>query len=287
METKTGPTAAAPEKKKVDIDKFLLMDGMKGLTPDEKIDYYKRVAAHYGLDPVTKPFGVFDMSGREDLYIKATAFDQLCAREKVSRKILQQDVETKTGQIMKKDFLVVGEGREEAYIVKIECSRKVDGDVVAVEDIAVVPVWYEKFKWVGSGTNRSKVSAGYAFDENALMKSITKAYRRGAAKLINMPLMLEDDVRAAGDDAAIKEINLQTGTPVGGDGAGHPLMVALPSPYLGASNLKELESHKGIETLYKLQKDLKKSKDEGKISEQWSAILDRLDSYLAGFDKQK
>lgn len=285
LETKSGPTAPDAGGKKINIDKFLLMDGLKGLAPEEKIDYYKKLCTHYGLDPITKPFGVFDMNGREDLYIKSTAFDQLCAREKVSRKILQQEVETKTGAVMKKDFVVLGANYDEQYLVKIECSRKVDGELVVVEDVAVVPAWYEKTKWVGSGTNRSKVSAGWGLDDTALMKSITKAYRRGAAKLINLPVMLEDDARAMGDDATIKELNLQTGTPVGGDGAGHPLMMALPAPYLGATNLKELESNKGIEILYKLQKDLKKSKDDGKISEQWAAILERLDTYLASFEK--
>lgn len=271
---------------KTAADRLILKEDLKGLSPEEKASYYRDLCAHMGLDEVTKPFGVYDEGGREKLYIKAVAFDMLCAKNRVSRLRVPQQAETAKGEIIEKTFTVIGENFDQLYFVIVKAIRKIDGEEVSVEDVATVPVYEPKYVWKKSQTSDKnyREEAGHKIDENALMTAFTKAYRRAAQKLLGLgSVLLEDDVqeqrRKNADQPGVqKELNLDTGTVVGGKPS-HLLDIALPSVYGGAKTLKELERYKGTDALVSLESQLKKQRDEGKIAESWRTILEVLEKY--------
>lgn len=250
-------------------ENFILKDDLKGLSGPEKTKFYLDLCSHLGLSPITKPFGIYDFQGKEVLYIKADAFDQLCAKQKVSRRIVQQQVATANG-IINQDFVTMGDGNDQTYLVKVEASITVDGEKVFAEDIAEVPVKEEKFEWTGWGNDRKKVSKGMHRNTNALMKAITKAYRRAAKKLISVgSVLLEDDLETSTN---ARDLNLSTGDVVGGPSEKNPLDVALPAKWKGFSTLKEIDE-KDSELLSVLFKELTEAKATKGLSEQWNTVL--------------
>ncbi len=259
-------------------ESFILKDDLKGLTGAEKTKFYIDLCNYIGLSPITKPFGIYEFQGKEVLYIKADAFDQLCAKNKVSRRILSQDVVTQAG-IIKQDFIIMGEGNEQAYLVKVEASRMIDGEKVLAEDVSVVPVLEEQFKWVGG----SRQSQGYKKNFNSLMKAITKAYRRAAKKLISLgSVILEDDIE---DQASVRDLNLETGDVVGGKNEGDILDIALPTAWRGFKTLKEIDMIDAA-LLDTLEKELIKSKETKGLSEGWKTVLERIDQHLTKVERE-
>jgi len=250
---------------------FVLKDDLKSLTSEQKKDFYLDLCNYLGISSITKPFGIYEFQGKEVLYIKADAFDQLCAKNKVSRKIMQQEVATPHG-IIKQDFVMMGEGKDQAYLVKVEASIKVDGELVVAEDIAEVLINEEKFEWSGSYGSKTKVSKGYSRNTNALMKAVTKAYRRAAKKLISLgPVMLEDDVEREG----MRDLNLQNGAVVGGSNQKDVLDVALPKAWKGFNNLSEIDKQDS-EKLFELYTELKSKQN---LPEEWKSVLEVLNNY--------
>lgn len=268
IKSEPSKSVAAPA---VALDKsqnFLLKDDLKGLSPAEKAKFYLDLCTYAGIDPITKPFGIYDLSGREVLYIKATGADQLAIRNKVSRFIVPQEV-LEGGVVVKKDFVVVGDGKQdEHYLVKVRAERKIDGEMVFIEDVAMVRIWQEK-KYGGQ-------SKGWIIDSNAYMKAVTKAMRRSTLKLVGLHMPTEDDIE---DMKHAKEMNLATGNIVGGSGDGDILDMAFPSPQSGFKTMREMVNHKGDEELLKVKKALQDAKDKENLSEQWNTILERITEY--------
>lgn len=263
-----------PENSKLSkSEAFVLKDDLKSLTSEQKKDFYLDLCAYLGISSITKPFGIYEFQGKEVLYIKADAFDQLCAKNKVSRKIMQQEVATPHG-IIKQDFVMMGEGKDQAYLVKVEASIKVDGELVVAEDVAEVLINEEKFEWSGTYGNKTKVSKGFSRNTNALMKAVTKAYRRAAKKLISLgPVMLEDDVEREG----MRDLNLQNGAVVGGPNKKDILDLALPRVWKGFNNLKDIDNTDS-EKLFELYTELS---NKTELSEEWKSVLVFLDKYYS------
>lgn len=286
MKTQAPQLQSAQSQPPQDLTKkqnFLLKDDLKGLTPEEKTKFYLDLCSFLGLSPITKPFGIYEFQGKETLYIKADAFDQLCAKNKVSRKIVPQQIVTQHG-VANQDFILLGEGNEQTYLVKVEASIKVDGELVVAEDIAEVLIKEEKFEWRGFGNDKKKVSIGFHRNTNALMKAITKAYRRAAKKLISLgAVLLEDDLS---DSSGIREINLQNGEVIGGKNKKDILDLALPAPWKGFTNLRELDDQDS-EKLHTLFVELETAKRSAKgLTEQWGTVFEKLKTHFDSLESQ-
>ena len=59
------------------IENVLLKGDLRGLTPPQKIAYYQKVCESLGLNPLTQPFAYIVLNGKEVLYAKRDAAEQL------------------------------------------------------------------------------------------------------------------------------------------------------------------------------------------------------------------
>ena len=72
------PIKVAPVKlDEPTLAKIVLRGDLSDLTPTQLVDYYAQFCRHVGLNPVTKPFDVLNLSGKKVLYANRTASDQL------------------------------------------------------------------------------------------------------------------------------------------------------------------------------------------------------------------
>lgn len=263
--TQLSPAIIQAQQKE---ENFLLKDDLISLTSAEKAKFYKDLCTHIGVDPITKPFGLYSLQGKEVLYIKANCFDQLCAKNRVSRKIIPQDVIIGE-KVIKQDFVTMGDPSifsEVCYLVKVEASKIIEGEKVTAEDIAQVP----QFEW-------NKFDKKWTRNNNALMKAVTKGYRRAAQKLISIgSVLLEDDLDK--EQGQIREIS-EAGESVGGPTL-DKLDIRLPKSYLGCQTLKELMLKHGDESLQVLDQKLNKEP----VSEEWKTIRQAINAY---FDLQQ
>ena len=58
-------------------EQLALKGDLKGLTKEQKVAYYNQVCHSLGLNPLTNPFQVLELNGKEVLYAKKDATDQL------------------------------------------------------------------------------------------------------------------------------------------------------------------------------------------------------------------
>lgn len=66
------------------ISKLALRGDLSGLTPEQKVIYYMKFCEHLHLDPVTRPFDILDIRGKQVLYAHKGATDQLRKNNGVS-----------------------------------------------------------------------------------------------------------------------------------------------------------------------------------------------------------
>src|SRR5262245_614510 len=59
------------------VEQVLLGGDLSKLTADQRIGYYNRVCESLGLNPMTQPFAYIRLNGKEVLYAKKDATEQL------------------------------------------------------------------------------------------------------------------------------------------------------------------------------------------------------------------
>ncbi|MGB1290508.1 MAG: hypothetical protein ACPG5Z_00150 [Pseudoalteromonas sp.] len=138
----------------------LLQGDLSKLSSQEKIGYYKLVCESCGLNPFTKPFEYIRLNGKEVLYAKKAATDQLRQINKISIEITRQE---KVGDL----FLVTARATS--------LSGRFDEDTGAL--------MIQNLK-------------GEAL-ANAVMKTITKAKRRVTLSFCGLGLLDETEVESA------------------------------------------------------------------------------------------
>jgi hypothetical protein len=83
-------TQAAP----VEIIQNLVLKGdIKSMTGDEKVKYYTHLCKSIGLNPLTQPFQILNLQGKEVLYATKTATEQLRKIYGISVESISQRVE--------------------------------------------------------------------------------------------------------------------------------------------------------------------------------------------------
>jgi hypothetical protein len=171
--------AAAPQGADYDqqtISNLALHGDLKGLTDQQKIAYYRAVCDSLGLNPLTSPFQILKLDGKEVLYAKRDATDQL-------RKVNGVSV----------------------------VSQQVDRSFA---DQGVYMVWVtlqDKQGRTDTGTGAVNIN-GLKPDQlaNAAMKAETKAKRRATLSICGLGMLDEaetDTVPAAGQEQDI--VNLE------------------------------------------------------------------------------
>jgi hypothetical protein len=141
------------------VERVLLHGDLQKLTPSQKVSYYKSVCDSVGLNPLTQPFQYLVLNGKEILYARREATEQL-------RKLHDVSIE-----IRAREFV------EGTYVVTARASLpsgRVD------ENIGAVPL---------EGL-RGEVRA------NAMMKAETKAKRRVTLSICGLGMLDETEVES-------------------------------------------------------------------------------------------
>jgi hypothetical protein len=128
-----------------------------GLTPAQKLDYYKARCEAAGLDNRTAPFQFIRLQGREVLYATKGATDQLASNHGIRVEIQSQATENG---------------------VRTVVVRAVAKDGRQTDDIGVVPV---------DGLKGADMA-------NAYMKAVTKAKRRAILSLCGLGMLDESEL---------------------------------------------------------------------------------------------
>jgi len=74
------------------IESALMQNNLAGLTPDQRLSYYRSVCESLGLNSLTQPLAYITLSGKLTLYAKRDATDQLRKIHKVSINITAREV---------------------------------------------------------------------------------------------------------------------------------------------------------------------------------------------------
>lgn len=139
------------------ISSLVLKGDMSGLSSQQKVQYVMNMCDRLGLDPLTQPFKILKLQGKEVLYADKGCAQQLCKIYKISTEV------TKREKI------------EDIYIVTVRASGA-DGRFTD-EDGAVT-----------IGNSKGDTLA------NAMMKAVTKAKRRAVLAFCGLGLLDETEV---------------------------------------------------------------------------------------------
>lgn len=139
------------------IASLVLSGDISKLTPTQKVQYYNKLCENIGLDPLTQPFRIIKVQGKEILYADKGATQQLCKIYKISTEVTKK------------------EKFENVFVVTVRASDP--SDRFTDEDGAVS---IENLK-------------GEAL-ANALMKAITKAKRRAVLAFCGLGILDETEI---------------------------------------------------------------------------------------------
>ena len=159
MNTEKSLAVAPPTVDPAIVSKVLLSGDLRQLSDAQKVSYYHRVCESVGLNPLTQPFAYLVLSGKEVLYARREATEQLRRLHGVSLTIA---------------------GRELVEDVYVVTARAALPNGRTDESIGAVPIAGLK------GEARA----------NAMMKAETKAKRRVTLAICGLGLLDESEVES-------------------------------------------------------------------------------------------
>lgn len=139
------------------ISKLVLNGDMKGLTDQQKVDYYAYRCQQAGLDPSAKPFDILTLNGKMILYANAGCTQQLTQIHKLSHQVTNREL------------------MDDIYCVFV---RVTGPDGRSTENMGAVPV----------GGLKGEAKA------NAFLKATTKAIRRAVLAHCGLGMLDETEV---------------------------------------------------------------------------------------------
>jgi hypothetical protein len=162
------------------IEQAVINGNLAGLTPEQRVVYYRNVCDSVGLNPFTKPFDYITLNGKLTLYAKKDATDQLRDKRKVNIVKLErermEDIYTVTA------YAVTADGRQDSSIGAVSIAG-LRGDALA----------------------------------NAIMKAETKAKRRVTLSICGLGMLDETEIETI-PDARAPQITVKTVEPFADNG---------------------------------------------------------------------
>lgn len=137
----------------------ILQGDISKLTPQQKVSWYNKVCHDLGLNPTTQPLGYYDLKGKQVLYAKKDAAEQLRKIHGVSIYKLEREV-------------------QEGMYVVTAYARDKNGKEDS--DMGAVPI-----------TNLKGEALA-----NAMLKSVTKAKRRVTLSICGLGMLDETEVES-------------------------------------------------------------------------------------------
>lgn len=150
------------------ISALVIKGDLSGLTPEQKVQYYKMFCERLGLDPLTQPFKLLSLQGKQVMYCDRSGAQQLNKLHNVSHEVKTRD------------------SANDLYIVTCRASLP-DGRFT--ESIGAVNV---------------KGLTGDAL-ANAMMKGETKAKRRATLDLLGLGILDETEAETIKDAVVIPD----------------------------------------------------------------------------------
>lgn len=155
------------------IEKLVLGGDLARLAPVERVRYYRMFCERLGLDPLTQPFKMLNLSGKLVLYCDRSGAAQLNHKHQVSHQIVAREI--------------IRDPAGECYVVTARASMPGGRQE---ESIGAVPL----YRAAGDGkTSRVLFGEDRA---NALMKAETKAKRRSTLDLLGLGVLDETEIGA-------------------------------------------------------------------------------------------
>ena len=153
-ETKSRELVNAPQ----DVVSAVILNGdLSRLDPTQKIQYYNAYCSRIGLDPMTKPFDLITLDGKQVIYATRACAQQLNKLHNVSHQITSREIV------------------QESYYV-VTCRASLPSGRYT-DSIGAVPI---------------KGMAGAGFT-NAIMKAETKSKRRATLDLLGLGILDESE----------------------------------------------------------------------------------------------
>lgn len=170
------------QKQSVDIITSLVINGdISKLSPQQRVHYYRQFCEKLGLDPLSQPFRILKLHGKEILYCDRGGAQQLNKLHRVSHEIKARETVNS------------------CYVVTAQASTP---DGRKTESIGAVPL----------GNMKGEDLC------NAMMKAETKAKRRATLDLLGLGILDETEVESLaklppseGGDRQIKKSLLTVG----------------------------------------------------------------------------
>ena len=161
-------TAVAKQDQSAIIEQVVLAGDLSRLTAAQRTDYYAKVCASVGLNPLTRPFDYINLNGKLTLYAKRDATDQLRSKHKISITITERKRE------------------DDVYIVT---ARAKNAEGREDESTGAVSV---------AGLKNDSLA-------NAMMKAETKAKRRVTLSICGLGLLDETELETIKDARLVAE----------------------------------------------------------------------------------
>ena len=161
------PETAAPELPETIVSSLILHGDLSKLTPADKVQYYNAYCQRIGLDPVTQPFKILNLKGKEVLYCDRSGTQQLNKLHNVSH------------IIKSREFI------HDCYIVVAQASLQ---NGRHTESIGAVGI---------SGLKGDNLC-------NALMKAETKAKRRATLDLLGLGILDETETETIPGEVTVQ-----------------------------------------------------------------------------------
>lgn len=139
------------------ISSLILNGDISKLNPTQRVQYITSLCERLGVDPLTQPFKILKLQGREVLYADKGCAQQLCKVYGIST------------EITKKEKI------EDVYAVTVRASNK-DGRFTDEDGIVTI------------GSSKGDSLA------NALMKAVTKAKRRAVLAFCGLGMLDETEI---------------------------------------------------------------------------------------------
>lgn len=105
-----------------------VMGDLKGLTPEQRLVYYRQVCESVGLNPLTRPFEYITLNGRLTLYARKDATDQIRATRRIS--ITKLEREAINGVYVVTAYAQSADGRQDSSIGAVPVDG-LKGDALA------------------------------------------------------------------------------------------------------------------------------------------------------------
>lgn len=153
----TALATTAPQIDPTLIERVLLHGDLRQLAPAQKVSYYHAVCHSVGLNPLTQPFAYLVLNGKEILYAKREATEQLRQIHAVSIQIMAREV------------------TEDCYIVTARATLPSGRQDENIGAVAIAGL---------KGESRA----------NAMMKAETKAKRRVTLAICGLGMLDETEV---------------------------------------------------------------------------------------------